>query len=230
VASGGDAPEPVTALAGGSHGFEAFLAACEPLAEPASTCGDSIGFWVYSSGSTGRPKGTVHCHASPWWTAELYGKPILGLREDDTCFSAAKLFFAYGMGNALYFPLAVGATVVLMAERPTPEAVFKRWIEHRPTLFFGAPTGYAGMLASPSLPGRDQVALRLCSSAGEALPAEIGTRFTRHYGCEIIDGIGSSEMLRIFLSNRPGGVRSGTTGRPFTSEARREGKARRTLR
>ncbi len=214
VVTGADAPGPVAGLAGGTHGFGAFLDAGEPLAEPAGTCGDSMGFWVYSSGSTGRPKGTVHCHGSPWWTSELYGKPILGLREDDICFSAAKLFFAYGMGNALYFPLAVGASVVLMAERPTPEAVFKRWLEHRPTLFFGAPTGYAGMLASPSLPARDQVALRLCSSAGEALPAEIGARFTRHYGCEIIDGIGSSEMLHIFLSNRPGDVRYGTTGRP----------------
>ena len=214
VVSGAQAPAPVAGVAGGTHGFEAFLGACEPLAQAARTCGDSIAFWVYSSGSTGRPKGTVHCHASPRWTAELYGKPVLGLREDDVCFSAAKLFFAYGMGNALYFPLEVGASVVLMAERPTPDAVFRRWIEHRPTLFFGAPTGYAGMLASPALPSREQVALRLCSSAGEALPGEIGERFTRHFGCEIIDGIGSSEMLHIFLSNRPGDVRYGTTGKP----------------
>ena len=214
VISGDEAPAPVAGLAGGTLGFDAFLDAGEPLDRPAATSGDSIGFWLYSSGSTGRPKGTVHCHASPWWTSELYGKPILGLREDDTCFSAAKLFFAYGLGNALSFPLAVGASVVLMAERPTPEAVFRRWVEHRPTLFFGAPTGYAGMLASPALPARDQVALRLCSSAGEALPAEIGMRFTRHFGCEIIDGIGSTEMLHIFLSNRPGDVRYGTTGRP----------------
>jgi benzoate-CoA ligase len=129
------------------------------------------------------------------------------------CFSAAKLFFAYGLGNALTFPLSVGASVVLMAERPTPDAVFKRWTEHKPTVFFGAPTGYAAMLASPKLPAREQVALRVCSSAGEALPREIGERFTARFGAEIIDGIGSTEMLHIFLSNRPGDVRYGSTGK-----------------
>jgi len=140
---------------------------------------------------------------------------VLGLTEDDVCFSAAKLFFAYGLGNALSFPLSVGATTVLMAERPTPDAVFRRWTgSHRPTVFFGAPTGYAGMLASPALPARGEVALRLCSSAGEALPREIGERFGAHFGCEIIDGIGSTEMLHVFLSNRPGDVRYGTTGKP----------------
>jgi len=156
----------------------------------------------------------VHTHANPYWTAELYGTAILGLTERDVCFSAAKLFFAYGLGNALTFPLSVGATVVLMAERPTPEAVFRRWIEQRPTVFFGAPTGFAGMLASPALPRREQVALRLASSAGEALPAEIGQRFGAHFGIEVIDGIGSTEMLHIYLSNRPGQVRYGTTGTP----------------
>ncbi|MFA7503488.1 MAG: benzoate-CoA ligase family protein [Burkholderiaceae bacterium] len=214
VVSGADEPEPVPGLAGGTHGFEAFLAAGTAPGGPAPTCGDSIGFWLYSSGSTGKPKGTVHAHASPWWTSELYGKPVLGVREDDVCFSAAKLFFAYGLGNALFFPLAAGASTVLMAERPTPEAVFRRWVEQRPTLFFGAPTGYAGMLAAPGLPEREQVALRLCSSAGEALPAEIGERFARRFGCEVLDGIGSTEMLHVFLSNRPGDVRYGTTGRP----------------
>ena len=192
--------------------FESLLAAHAPLSECASTSADDPGFWLYSSGSTGRPKGTAHTHANPYWTAELYGKPILGLQESDICFSAAKLFFAYGLGNALSFPLSVGATVVLMAERPTPEAVFKRWLDHQPTVFFGAPTGFAGMLASPKLPARGDVALRMCSSAGEALPADIGERFTRHFGVEIIDGIGSTEMLHIYLSNRPGQVRYGTTG------------------
>ncbi|MFG5409571.1 benzoate-CoA ligase family protein [Piscinibacter sakaiensis] len=194
-------------------------AAAEPAAEPAATGPDDPAFWLYSSGSTGRPKGTVHTQANPYWTIELYGKAVLGLREDDVCFSAAKLFFAYGLGNALSFPLAVGATVVLMAERPTPEAVFRRWREQRPTVFFGAPTGFAGMLAHPALPRRDEVALRLCSSAGEALPAELGERFTAHYGVEIIDGIGSTEMLHIFLSNRPGRVRYGTTGWPVPGYA-----------
>ncbi|MEZ5537721.1 MAG: benzoate-CoA ligase family protein [Thiolinea sp.] len=194
--------------------FETFLELRNPARSPAPTCGDDPGFWLYSSGSTGRPKGTVHTHANPYWTAELYGTRLLGVREDDVCFSAAKLFFAYGLGNALSFPLSVGASVVLMAERPTPDAVFKRWTEQKPTIFFGAPTGYAGMLASPNLPKPDQIALRLASSAGEALPAELGQRFTEQYGVEIIDGIGSTEMLHIFLSNAPGDVHYGTTGRP----------------
>jgi benzoate-CoA ligase len=186
----------------------------QPPAGAADTCADDIAFWLYSSGSTGRPKGTVHTHANLYWTAALYAQPVLGLTENDVCFSAAKLFFAYGLGNALSFPLSVGATTVLMAERPTPAAVFTRWRTHQPTVFFGAPTGYAGMLASPDLPPREAVALRLCSSAGEALPREIGERFTAQFGCEIIDGIGSTEMLHIFLSNRPGDVRYGSTGKP----------------
>ena len=194
--------------------MQALLQAHAPLTQCAATSADEPGFWLYSSGSTGRPKGTVHTHGNPYWTVELYGKAVLGLHENDICFSAAKLFFAYGLGNALTFTLSVGATVVLMAERPTPEAVFKRWTDKQPTVFFGAPTGFAGMLASPKLPAKDQVALRLCSSAGEALPADIGERFTRHYGVEIIDGIGSTEMLHIYLSNRPGQVRYGTTGWP----------------
>jgi len=199
---------------GGAVDFEQLLAQSPALGAPAATGAEEPGFWLYSSGSTGRPKGTVHTHANLYFTAELYGKPVLGLKEDDLCFSAAKLFFAYGLGNALTFPLAVGASVLLMAERPTPDAIFKRWVEHRPTVYYGAPTGYAGMLASPHLPARHQVALRLCSSAGEALPREIGERFTRHFGCEIIDGIGSTEMLHIFISNRPGDVRYGTSGKP----------------
>jgi benzoate-CoA ligase len=196
----------------GEDSYAALLRSA-PLAAPADTGADDFAFWLYSSGSTGRPKGTVHTHANLYWTAELYGKAVLGLREDDVAFSAAKLFFAYGLGNALTFPLAVGATTVLMAERPTPAAVFKRWKEHGVTVFYGAPTGYAGMLASPELPERAQVKLRLCSSAGEALPREIGERFNARFGCEIIDGLGSTEMLHIFLSNRPGDVRYGSSGR-----------------
>jgi benzoate-CoA ligase len=205
---------PSQALSAPAQDMQALLQDHAPLAQCAATSADEPGFWLYSSGSTGRPKGTVHTHGNPYWTAELYGNAVLGLHENDVCFSAAKLFFAYGLGNALTFPLSVGATVVLMAERPTPEAVFKRWTENQPTVFFGAPTGFAGMLASPKLPAKGQVALRLCSSAGEALPADIGERFTRHYGVEIIDGIGSTEMLHIYLSNRPGQVRYGTTGWP----------------
>jgi benzoate-CoA ligase len=213
------ASQPGDPLPDGVSGFDAWLDRHAPLAAPAATGPDDPGFWLYSSGSTGRPKGTVHTHANPYWTAELYGRPLLGLRESDVCFSAAKLFFAYGLGNALTFPLSVGATTVLMAERPTPDATFRRWTEHRPTVFFGAPTGYAGMLAAPGLPARAQVSLRLCSSAGEALPAEIGERFHAHFGCHIIDGIGSTEMLHIFLSNRPEQVRYGSTGWPVPGYA-----------
>jgi len=201
-------------LPAGTADFDDLLARSAARTAPVDTVGDDIGFWLYSSGSTGRPKGTVHAQSNLYWTAELYGKAVLGLTERDVCFSAAKLFFAYGLGNALTFPLSVGATVVLMAERPTPDAVFKRWVELKPTIFFGAPTGYAGMLASPKLPARGDVALRLCSSAGEALPREIGDRFTAHFGCGIIDGIGSTEMLHIFISNRPDRIRYGTLGSP----------------
>ena len=212
---------PVAPLHPAEIELEAFVQAHEPAARPAATGADDPGFWLYSSGSTGRPKGTVHSHANPYWTAELYGRGVLQLNEADVCFSAAKLFFAYGLGNGLSFPMTVGATTILMAERPTPEATFKRWLGGvggvggvQPTVFFGAPTGFAGMLANAQLPAREQVALRLVSSAGEALPAELGERFKRHFGVDIVDGIGSTEMLHIFLSNRPDRVRYGTTGWP----------------
>ena len=182
--------------------------------DPAPTTADDPCFWLYSSGSTGAPKGTVHVQASMIQTAELYARPVLGIRENDLVFSAAKLFFAYGLGNALSFPLAVGATTVLMAERPTPGSVFKRLIEQRPTIFYGVPTLYAAMLAAPDFPPRDQLNLRRCTSAGEPLPAEIGRRFHERTGVDILDGIGSTEMLHIFLSNAPGDVRYGTTGSP----------------
>ena len=212
-----DRPELPVVVSGGpaSAGTLAFaqLLAAAPLADPADTLADEFAFWLYSSGSTGRPKGAVHNHASLYWTAALYGEPVLGLREDDVLFSAAKLFFAYGLGNALTFPLSVGATTVLMAGRSTPTAVFERWTGRGVTVFFGAPTGYAGMLAAPDLPARAQVRLRLCSSAGEGLPRDVGERFTAHFGCEVVDGLGSTEMLHIFLSNRPGDVHYGTTGR-----------------
>jgi benzoate-CoA ligase len=196
----------------GAHDW-AQLVGSQATGTGANTHGDEPAFWLYSSGSTGAPKGTVHTQASLYWTAELYGKAVLGLRETDVVFSAAKLFFAYGLGNGLSFPLSVGASVVLMAERPTPQATFKRMVDHQPTVFYGAPTGYGGMLAAPDLPAKGAVALRLCSSAGEALPRDIGERWTAHFGCEIIDGIGSTEMLHIFLSNKPGDVRYGTTGK-----------------
>ena len=198
----------------GHASLGALLAAASPKFAAAETTCDDVAFWLYSSGSTGAPKGTVHLHSSPILTAELYARPILGIREDDVVFSAAKLFFAYGLGNALTFPMSVGATTVLMAERPSPAAVFARLIKHRPTIFYGVPTLFAALLAHPELPRREELALRCCTSAGEALPADIGRRWTERFGVEILDGIGSTEMLHIFLSNRPGAVRPGTTGQP----------------
>ncbi len=193
--------------------FSHWLAAQTPHPQCAPNTPDDMAFWLYSSGSTGRPKGTVHTHANLYWTAQLYGKNLLGLTESDICFSAAKLFFAYGLGNGLSFPLTVGATTVLMAERATPAAIFKRLVNYKTSVYFGAPTGYAGMLASPDLPAREQTALRMCSSAGEALPRELGERFTQHFGVSIVDGIGSTEMLHVYLSNHPNDVRYGSTGK-----------------
>ncbi len=193
--------------------LEVLCAAADGDQPAAATNADEACFWLYSSGSTGRPKGTVHVYSSLRATAELYAQPILGINEPDLVFSAAKLFFAYGLGNALSFPLSVGATTLLMAGRPSPEAVFKRLIKYRPTIFHGVPTLYAAMLASPALPAAGQLNLRCCTSAGEALPEDIGRRWKERFGLDILDGIGSTEMLHIFLSNRPGDVRPGTTGK-----------------
>ena len=186
-----------------------------PTADAAPTSCDDMCFWLYSSGSTGAPKGTVHLHSHLIATAELYAKPILGIRESDVVFSAAKLFFDYGLGDAMTFPMSVGATAVLMAERPTSDAVIKRLVEQQPTIFYGVPTLYAALLASPHFPDKSRLELRVCTSAGEALPEQLGKRWTeRTGGVEILDGIGSTEMLHIFISNRPGEVRYGTTGKP----------------
>jgi len=186
----------------------------KPKADPAPTTRDDMCFWLYSSGSTGAPKGTVHLHGHLVATAELYAIPVLGIRESDVVFSAAKLFFAYGLGNALTFPMSVGATTVLMAERPTPDAVFKRLVEKQPTIFYGVPTLYAALLVSQNFPEKSRLKLRVCTSAGEALPENLGRRWTERTGVEILDGIGSTEMLHIFISNKPGEVRYGTTGKP----------------
>ena len=198
----------------GETAFRDFMARGGDSFQPAITTRDDACFWLYSSGSTGVPKGTVHVHASLALTAELYARPVLGIREDDVVFSAAKLFFAYGLGNSLSFPLAAGATAVLMAQRPTPQSVFKRLLEKRPTIFYGVPTLFAALLASPDFPAGEAMNLRICTSAGEALPAELGERWQARTGVEVLDGIGSTEMLHIFMSNRPGEVRYGTTGRP----------------
>ena len=202
---------------GSAQGHTAFrdvLAKGKPELAPAPTTSDDACFWLYSSGSTGMPKGTVHAHASMIITAELYARGVLGIKESDIVLSAAKLFFAYGLGNALSFTLAAGAAAVLMAERPAPALVFQRLIERKPTIFYGVPTLYAAMLASPEFPKRESLALRLCVSAGEALPPQIAKSWKERTGVEILDGIGSTEMLHIFLSNRPNDLRYGTTGKP----------------
>ena len=213
-------PEPRPALivsgsAGQENSLADLLGAMPNTSEIASTHPDEPCFWLYSSGSTGRPKGTVHIHSSLVQTTELYAIPVLGIAESDIVFSVAKLFFAYGLGNALTFPMAVGATSILVAERPTPAAVGRVLREHRPTIFCGVPTFYAAMLASPDPPQREELALRRCVSAGEPLPQEIGRRWSARIGVDILDGIGSTEMLHIFLSNWPNDVRYGTTGRPI---------------
>ena len=209
------AAEPDAPLPAGAIRFSSLAeAGPDPVAASAATHRDDIAFWLYSSGSTGTPKGTVHTHGNLFMTAATYGRHVLKLVEDDVTFSAAKLFFAYGLGNSLSFPLSVGATVVLLGGRPTPDAVFSVLLRHRPTVFFGVPTLYAGLLASPALPPAGSLRLRRCTSAGEALPKDIGERFAAHFGAPILDGIGSTEMLHIYLSNRDEALRYGTTGKP----------------
>jgi benzoate-CoA ligase family protein len=178
------------------------------------TTRDDMCFWLYTSGSTGKPKGAVHTHANLKFTDELYAKTFLHITERDVCYSVAKLFFAYGLGNALTFPLSAGATTVLLAQRPTPENVTHVLKKHAVTVLFAVPTFYAGFLSSADAPARAETRLRCCVSAGEALPPEVGRRWSERYGVDILDGIGSTEMLHIFLSNQVGNVRYGTTGKP----------------
>ncbi len=208
IVAGGPAP-------GGMIGLDALIEGTPPEAAPADTHADEVAFWLYTSGSTGQPKGARHVHASPAVTAELYGRRILAIGPDDVMFSAAKLFFAYGLGNGMSFPMAAGATTILLPDRPTPEVVLETIARYQPTIFGGVPTLYAGLLATPALgTGAGSRRLRACISAGEALPEDIGRRWSAKVGVDILDGIGSTEMLHIFLSNRPGAVRYGSTGRP----------------
>ena len=190
------------------------LHAAPPLATYASTHRDGFAFFLYSSGTTGEPKGVVHLQHDMWICCETYGKHVLGILPEDRCFSVAKLFFAYGLGNAQYFPFHVGATAVLFAGRPTPDAVFEQVKRHAPTLFFGVPTAYANMLAAMDRPesAASFASVRACASAGESLPGPIFEKWRARTGLEILDGIGSTEICHIFLSNRPGAARPGSTG------------------
>ncbi|HXW04453.1 MAG TPA: benzoate-CoA ligase family protein [Vicinamibacterales bacterium] len=201
------------APAGGLPSFEALVAASDPALAPANTHRDDPAFWLYSSGSTGRPKGAVHLQHDIICTIDGYARGVLGMTEEDRCLSAARLFFAYGLGNSLSFPLGVGGQAALVPERPTPEGMFQAIQRFRPTIFFAVPTLFAAMLQVDQARTRfDLSSLRFCVSAGEALPAEIFARWRDRFGLEIIDGIGSTEMLHIFLSNRPGSCRPGTSG------------------
>jgi 4-hydroxybenzoate-CoA ligase len=194
--------------------FAQELAASDPR-DLLAVSGDECAFWLYSSGSTGAPKGVRHVHGSLQCTADTYGRQVLGILPDDVVFSAAKMFFAYGLGNAMTFPMSVGATTVLLSGRPTPDSVMAVMQSMKPTIFYGVPTLYAAMLAAlagktPDSGGR----LRRCISAGEALPADVGARWAQSFGVDILDGVGSTELLHIFLSNQPGDVVLGTSGTP----------------
>ncbi len=174
---------------------------------------DECAFWLYSSGSTGAPKGVRHVHSNLKYTADTYGRQVLGIEPDDIVFSTAKMFFAYGLGNAMTFPLSVGATVILLKGRPTPESILAVLRETKPTIFCCVPTLYAAIVAALGGKRPDGAErIRRCISAGEALPAEIGARWTQIFGVDILDGVGSTELLHIFLSNRPGDTVYGTSG------------------
>jgi benzoate-CoA ligase len=193
---------------------EAWTATGDDHVDPTSTHRDDMAFWLYSSGSTGRPKGVVHTHKDIAFTCEQYAVNVLGLRGDDRTFSTTKLFHAYGLGNGLTFPLWVGATAVQMAGRPTPDGALAAIDAHRPTVLFSVPALYNAMLASPAIEDTDLSSLRVGVSAAEALPAELYRRWHDRTGTEILDGIGSTEMLHIYCSNRPGQVTPGTSGTP----------------
>jgi len=198
---------------GDAAGLESLLQRASPHLTPERTSRDAPAFWLYSSGSTGRPKGCVHLQHDMVVCAETYARCVLGITPRDRCFSVARLFFAYGLGNAMYFPFSVGATSILSSGPTTPPAVYDLIERYRPTLFFSVPTHYAMMLAHRD-PHRefDLSSIRLAVSAGEALPASVFSRFKERFNLEILDGIGSTEVLHIFISNRPGQIRPGSSG------------------
>ena len=202
----GQAPE-------GAMAFDQLLSGSSPDCDAERTHRDAMAFWLYSSGSTGAPKGCVHLQHDMVVCAESYAINVLGMRESDRCFSAAKLFFAYGLGNALYMPFAVGATSILLPDPPTAPRVYDIIERHRPTLFFSVPTNFGMLLAhSPREKDFDLSSVRHAVSAGEALPESLYRRFKDRFGVEILDAIGSTEVLHMFIANRPGAVRAGSSG------------------
>ena len=193
--------------------LQALIAAASANLDPAPAAAEDDCFWLYSSGSTGSPKGAVHRHRDMVVTSQFYGVQVLGIQEKDVCFSAAKLFFAYGHGNGMTFPLWVGASTVLYDARPTPQSTFETIEQFKPTLYYGVPTLYAAQLQALETESSDLSSVRLCVSAGEALPADIFNRWRQKTGLIILDGIGSTELLHIFISNRVDDVKPGTSGR-----------------
>jgi benzoate-CoA ligase len=189
------------------------LRSSSPSLDAVDTSKDDAAFWLYSSGTTGFPKGAVHLHHDMVVEADLYAQQTLGLTQSDVSFSVAKLFFAYGLGNGLYFPLRVGGTTVLLPGRPLPDAVFATIDRYQPTLFYSVPTSYAALLQTAEKTGRTSLGrVRMCVSAGEPLPKPIFEKWLARFGVEILDGIGSTEILHIFISNRPGMAKGGSTG------------------
>src|SRR5436305_13419112 len=205
---------PLDASTPAIHDFEKWVDKASSSLKAAETSKDDSAFWLYSSGSTGFAKGCVHLQHDMTYCTEYYGKAVLGITENDITFSAAKLYFAYGLGNNLYFPFGVGASAVHFPGRPLPEDMFKVVEQYRPTIFYGVPTLYASMLALPDAGKRfDFSSVRICVSAGEALPADILLRFEETFNVQILDGIGSTEILHIFISNRIGEIKPGSTGK-----------------
>jgi benzoate-CoA ligase family protein len=206
-------PSHCLSVAGEGGSLQTLIAAASAVLEPVAATAEDDCFWLYSSGSTGSPKGAVHRHRDMVVASQFYGVQVLGIQENDVCFSAAKLFFAYGLGNGMTFPLWVGAGTVLYDARPTPQSTFETIEQFKPSLYFGVPTLYAAQLQALESETCDLSSVRVCVSAGEALPADIFNRWQQKTGLTILDGIGSTELLHIFISNRLDDLKPGTSGR-----------------
>ena len=209
----GEAAPPPSGACDWRDWIDSLNSACDVIADAAPTRERDPAFWLYTSGTTGKPKAAVHLHHHMLDAADLYAKGVLGLREDDVCFSVAKLFFAYGLGNGLYFPFRVGATAVHLPGKPTPGAVFAVIARHAPTVFYSVPTSFVGLGEEARRRElRSLGRVRLAVSAGEHLPAAVFEEWRQRFGVEILDGIGSTEILHIFIANRPARARAGSTG------------------